>query len=66
MRAGPDLLAALGCSDGELDLAPVDLRHLGLPGDQASNRRRREMAYVDGRADGALTRPLAKKSQVRT
>ena len=39
-----------------LDLAPVDFRHLGLPGDQASNRRRREMAHVDGRADRALTR----------
>src|SRR5215471_4950205 len=35
MRAEPDLLGALGCSDGELDLTPVDLRHLGLPGNQA-------------------------------
>jgi hypothetical protein len=55
MRAGPDLLVTLGCSDGELDLPPVDFRHLGLPGDQASNRRRREMAHVDRRADGTLT-----------
>ena len=56
MRAGPDLLGTLGCPDGELDLPPVDFRHLGLPGDQASNRRRREMAHVDSRADCALTR----------
>ena|SRR2546430_11846204 len=28
---------------------------MSLPGDQASNWRRREMAYVDGRADRALT-----------
>ena len=31
MQSGPDLLGALGCSDGELDLALVDLCHLGLP-----------------------------------
>src|SRR3984893_2899081 len=55
MRPGSDLLGALGCSHGELDLAPVDFRHLSLPGDQASNRRRREMANVDGGADRALT-----------
>src|SRR6266550_8460034 len=55
MRAGTDLLGTLDCSDGELDLPPVDFRHLSLPGDQASNRRRREMAHVDGRADRALT-----------
>jgi hypothetical protein len=54
MRAGPDLLGALGCSHGELDLPPVDLGHLGLPGNQASNPCRREMAHVDGRADRAL------------
>ena len=54
MRAGPDLLGALGCWDGEFDLPPVNFRHLGLPGDQTSNRRRREMAHVDGRADSAL------------
>src|SRR5271166_788768 len=54
MRAGPDLLGALSCSDGELDLAPVDFRHLSLPGDQASNRRRREMPHVDGGANRAL------------
>src|SRR5271157_1143950 len=56
MRAGPDLLGTLGGTDGELDLPPVDLRHLSLPGNQASNRRRREMAHVDGRADCALAR----------
>ena len=55
MRAGPDLLGAIGCSDGELDLPPVDFRHLGLRGDKASNGCRGEMAYVDGRADCALT-----------
>src|ERR1700730_19138450 len=55
MRPGSDLLGALGCSHGELDLAPVDFRYLSLPGDQASNGRRREMASVDGRADRALT-----------
>ena len=54
MRAGTDLLGTLGCSDGELDLPPVDFRHLGLPGNQASNRCRREMAHVDCRADRAL------------
>ena len=54
MRAGPDLLGALGCPNGKLDPTPVDLRHLSLPGNQASNRRRREMAHVDGRADRAL------------
>ena len=54
MRAGPDLLGTLGGSDGELDLPPVDFRHLGVPGDRASNRRCREMAHVDGRANRAL------------
>jgi hypothetical protein len=49
MRAGPDLLGTLSCSDGELDLC-----HFSLPGNQASNRRRREMAHVDGRAERAL------------
>jgi fluoroacetyl-CoA thioesterase len=48
-RAGPDLLGTLSCSDGELDLC-----HFSLPGNQASNRRRREMAHVDGRAERAL------------
>ena len=54
MRAGTDFLGTLSCSDGELDLPPVDLRHLGLPSNQASNRRRQEMAHIDGRADCAL------------
>jgi hypothetical protein len=55
MRTGPDLLVTVGCSDGELDLPPVDFRHLGLPGDQASDRRRCEMAHVDRRADRAVS-----------
>jgi len=54
MRAGADFFGTLGCSDGELDLPPVDFRHLGVPGDRASNRRCREMAHVDGRANRAL------------
>jgi hypothetical protein len=54
MRADPGLLGALGRPDRELDLPPVDFRHLSLPGDQASNRRRREMAHIDGGADCAL------------
>jgi hypothetical protein len=54
MRADPDLHGAVGCPDSELDLPPVDFRHLGLPGDQVSSRRRREMAYIDGGADRAL------------
>jgi hypothetical protein len=36
-------------------LPPVDFRHLGLPGNRASNLRRREMALVDRRADSTLT-----------
>jgi hypothetical protein len=40
MRAAPDLLVTFGCLDGELDLAPVDFRRLGLPDDHASNWRR--------------------------
>src|SRR6202011_1434277 len=31
MRTRPDLLGALGCSDGEFDMALVDLCHLSLP-----------------------------------
>src|SRR5437588_10228837 len=54
MRAGPDLLDAIGRSDGEFDLPSVDLRHLGLRGDKTSNGCSGEMAYVDGRADCAL------------
>src|ERR1700747_3103434 len=56
MPAGPDLLAALGCPDGELDLAPVNFCHLGFPVDNPSNGCRREMADVDGRTDRALAR----------
>ena len=54
MRAGPDLFDALGCPDGKIDLAPVDLRHLGLSCEQASDWRLREMAHIDGSADRAL------------
>ena len=54
MGTDADLLVAFGCPDDELDLPPVDLRHLGLPADQASDWRRRKMAHVDGGADGAL------------
>ena len=33
MRTDADLFGAFGCPDGELDLPPVDFRHLGLSGD---------------------------------
>ena len=54
MRPDADFLGAFGSPDGELDLPPCDFRHLGLPTDLASNRCRREMAHVDGRADSAF------------
>jgi len=40
--------------EGPTSAPPVDFRHLSLPGNQASNRRRRETAHVGGRADCAL------------
>jgi hypothetical protein len=48
MRAGPDLLAVLGRSHRKLDLTPIQFYHFGLPADQATNRRRSEMANIDG------------------
>src|SRR5438270_2618171 len=56
MRAGADRFCLVSGADGELDAAAVDVRHLGLADDPHPERRRRQMAHIDARPDGALSR----------
>src|SRR5258706_11212754 len=56
MRAAADLLGLVAGAEREFDAPPVDLGHFRLGADALSDRRRRQMPYLDRRAERGLLR----------